>query len=403
MKKILFTFVFLGLALAQVNLSGKLHTTFGVRPASGAISGDSAALDLNLDYSLSDAELHAALRFGYDPLRGGAYYSLGEAYARVYLPQLDLSLGREVVSWGKVDLLSPLDVVNPRDLSSPLNPEKQAAAMLHAVFYPLADGDYQIELVWLPVFQPSTPPAGDWAPQPNLPPGVTQVRRELPKSNLQNGVFGLRASASADVLDGLDLAAEVVRGYFPFPSPEGVEPVDPAQPAGPFRLLLGYDRYTLFGGDFALAFSIPGVAEGLVLRGEAAYALTADAGGGDHYEQNPYASGVLGLEYTWADGPTTILVYDLKWQKADSPAPDTLSQRLGLLARYDYNERLGLQGAWLHNLSDGSGVVRSSASYTFADGVKGQLAGAFLYGADGTQFGVWRNNSSLQVSLDYSF
>ncbi len=392
------------LALAQPQFSGSFQTGFGLRTQDLALSLDRTRFDLGVSYDLDDAAFTAELRFAYDARTRTPGFSLGEAYATLFLPSVDLSVGREVVAWGRLDLLSPLDALNPRDLSSPLDQEKLPVAMVHATVYPDAEGRYQLEAVWIPLFTPSTAPAGEWAPPPQpLPPGVTQVRVEEPAVELASGTFGLRVTASLDVLEGLDLGGQVVYGYFPFPSPQGVEPVDPAQPAGPFRLVLGYDRRTLAGADFALAFSIPGVAEGLVLRGEAAYAFTGDPEGADPNVQNPYAEGGLALEYAWSGGPTTVLAYDLKWQKADAPGKGAWTQTLGLMARYEYDERLTLQGAWLHTISDGSGLVRPGLEYAFADGVTGRLSAAFFYGADGTRFGVWRGNGELRTELAYSF
>ncbi len=391
------------LALAQPEFSGSFQTGFGLRTHDQTFTLDRTRFDLGVRYDQDDAAFAAELRFAYDARTRSPEFGLGEAYATLFLPSVDLSAGREVVAWGRLDLLSPLDVLNPRDLSSPLDQAKMPVGMVHATAYPDAEGRYQLEAVWIPFFAPSVPPAGEWAPPQTLPPGVTQVRVEEPAAGLVGGTFGLRATASLDVLEGLDISGQVVRGYFPFPSPHGVEPVDPAQPAGPFRLVMGYDRRTLVGADFALAFSIPGVVEGLVLRGEAAYAFTADPNGANPNVQNPYAEGGLALDYTWPDGPTTVLAYDLRWVKADAPAADAWTQTLGLMARYEYDERLTFQGAWLHTISDGSGLVRPGLEYAFADGVTGRLSAAFFYGADATRFGVWRNNSELRTELEYSF
>ncbi len=406
MKKLSWILALAGLALAQVNLSGQLDTNFGVRTSDATVSLGQTTLKIDLGYDLEDAALKATLNFGYDALSGKPSFSLGEAYATVYLNKMDLSVGNQVVSWGRVDYLSPEDVLNPKNLARPLadpSAQKLPVPMVHATIYPDEAGMYQLEAVWIPKFTPSIAPQGAWAPPVSLPSGVTQVETTVPGPDLTNGVFGVRATASFDVLDGLDLGATVIRDYFSFPSAKKIVPVDLNDSTGPQKLILGHDRRTLLGADFALAFSIPDVAEGLVLRGEAAYALTDDPQGKDPFTQNPYAEGVLSLEYTWTDGPQTIVVYDLKWQKADAPAADTFTQRLGLLASYDYNERTRLEGAWLHNLSDGSGLLRPQLVYTFADGVSGNIGFAYFYGPANSEFGVYNQNSEVQLGLSYSF
>src|SRR5690606_23893001 len=105
---------------------------------------------------------------------------LGRAYATAFLGDVDLSVGNQVVSWGSTDLLNPVDVVNPRDLSYPVaDPasQKLATPMLRAVAH--ASGGVTLDAVLVPVFVPSTLPGARWLPADqlpgDLPPGVTVV------------------------------------------------------------------------------------------------------------------------------------------------------------------------------------------------------------------------------------
>ncbi len=396
----------LSLALAGgAEFSGELSTTFGLRTSDLAIAAQQVGFRLTAGYKLDDAELSAELKAGPLGVR------LGEAYARVSLGPVDLLAGNLVVSTGRTDLFSPEDAFNPKDLSRPLADPKALKVPVPAVevnYYPDPEQSLALELLYSPTFTPSTPPQGDWAqPQPAMP-GVVEVNQTAPGASAENGVFGLRVSDSFDVLEGLDVGFTLLHTYTPFPGPKRLDyladkDTDANPQNGPFRLVLGYDRTTLVGGDFALAFSIPDVAEGLVLRGEAAYRFTADAAGTDPYTQNPGLDGVLELEYRWPDGPTTQLLYQLSWQKADAPAPDTLTHRAALLAQYDADERTRLEGAWIQNISDGSGMLAPRVRYTLADGVEAHAALAFFYGKDGSEFGAWRANTELDLGLDYSF
>ena len=67
------------------------------------------------------------------------------------------------------------------------------------------------------------------------------------------------------------------------------------------------------------------------------------------------------------------------------------------------NSRVSLEGAWLHNLSDGSGLVSPNLSYQFADGVTGNVGALVLYGSEDSELGAFRSNSQLTLSLAYSF
>lgn len=161
MKKLSWILVLAGLALAQVNLSGQLDTNFGVRTSDATLSLGQTTLKLDLGYDLDDATLKATLNLGYDALTGKTSFSLGEAYATVYLDRVDLTVGNQVISWGRVDYLSPEDVLNPKDLARPLadpSAQKLPVPMIHATVYPDEAGVYQLEAVWIPRFTPSVPP-----------------------------------------------------------------------------------------------------------------------------------------------------------------------------------------------------------------------------------------------------
>ena len=393
--------VVLGLATAEgLGFSGSLRTGLGL--VFSDLNWDQAGVAFSLkgSYSLDDAEMIAELKA--DP--GGV--RLGEAVARVYLDDADLEAGRLVVSTGRTDFFSPLDAFNPRDLSFPLAaPEDLKAPVLGlaASYYP--DDNTLLTALFSPVFAPSTPPAGRWARPMILPPGVVGVAVVRPEPRLENAVFGLRATTSLDVLEGLDLGFTALYTFTPFPAPDRLvyladqdKDADPRN--GPFRLVLAHEREAVVGGDFALVFSIPGVAEGVILRGEGAYVHLPTPEATDPLkDQKPksYGEGVLELEYTFPDGPTAILLYDLKGNA------DGLSHRAGGILRYDADERTRLEGAALYNFSDGSGLLRPGVRYTLADGVEAWAQLAYFFGPADSEFGAWADNSQLRAGLDFSF
>ncbi len=404
MKRILVLLVAFGLAAAEgVDIGGSVKSNFGVRFSDLGVLEQSAALELNFKYDLADASLFASASLSPAGAR------LGETGATLYLGDFDLSAGNLLLSSGRTDLFSPLDAFNPRDLSVPLNKPSEQKIPVWALALNYYVADTQISLFASPTFTPSRPPAGLWAVPAHLPPGVIEVETSVPAQTIDNAVVGGRVSSTFAVLDGLDVGATAIYGFTPFPQAKGMTYLSSkdtdANPAnGPFRLELGYDRRFLLGADFALAFSIPDVVEGLILRGEGAYAFLPDSAGNNPFAANPWAEGVLELEYTWpADGPHLIALFDTRWEKADAPAPDQLIPRLGAMVNYDYGERLSLSAAWLQNLHDGSGLLRPALSYTFADGVTGELGLHWLYGSAASQFGVWSQNSGLSASLTYSF
>ncbi len=410
-----------GGALAQsVEWSGSLKTEFGYRFKGSDFTTSRSTLDLKLSTGVDDADLTAKFRLAYDALTNQAAFGLREAYATVYLEGLDLAVGQQVVSWGSADGINPVDVVNPRDLRMPLaDPEEQkiAVPMVKATFYPDAEGRYQVEAVLVPTFTPPILPGPEWTPPqppPPLPPavvGVTAPETLLPDPNLENVQFGVRATGNFEVLDGLDASVVLYRGFRHAPTNKKPDYIyladqDPdGNPAnGPFLLQpkLGYDRIHLIGLDFSAGLSFLEV-EGVVVRGEAAYAFTEDPEGTDPYVANPFAQAVLGAEYTWENGLYTELQLIEDYQKGDLGGEDAWTTRLMLTSRYEFDERWRAEGVWLHNLKDGSGLVAPRVRYTFADGVTGTATLLTLYGAEGTELGQFRDNTQLRFDLEYAF
>ena len=140
-----------------------------------------------------------------------------------------------------------------------------------------------------------------------------------------------------------------------------------------------------------------------MFRGEAAYTFTADRDGTDPAVDNPSFQGVLGGEYTFSGGPTASLQGIADYRAADAGADAAWALSSALVLRYEVGTRTGLEALWLQNFTDGSGVVAPELSYTFADGVTGELGAAVLYGADDTQFGALRDTSQLSLGLSYAF
>src|SRR5690606_40424823 len=113
-------------AQASATLVGALTAGFGVA-FDGAVTVAAAGVDLRLDGEVGsgffpDAVFVIEGQVVYDAASESAPLSarLGRAYATAFLGDVDLSVGNQVVSWGSVDVLNPVDVVNPRDLSYPV-------------------------------------------------------------------------------------------------------------------------------------------------------------------------------------------------------------------------------------------------------------------------------------------
>lgn len=400
-------------ALAQVSydLRGKVSADFGVA-VDGSLPVAAASLQLGLTGEVGsgffpDASYVAEITTTFDAAAEQPFeVRLGQAYATAYLGQVDLSVGNQRVSWGSVDIVNPIDVVNPRDLRYPVrDPASQrlATPLIRATLH--APEGVTVDAVLVPVFVPSILPGASWQPAvtpPSLPPGMTIVGvsepvETRPVFEVGNMQFGVRTTLDVEVGGGADASVVVYRGFRHVPTASA--DMVPTTTPGAFLLqpTLNYDRITVLGGDFSAVLGA------YVLRGEAAYSFGEDPTGTDPAVGNNTFDAVLGVETNVPDGPFVTLQTAYQNVAADSGAEADHAFSTVLGATFDPNNRIDLQVAWLHAWTDGSGLIRPKISYTFADGFVGTAEAAVFYGGEGTTYGVWSDNSQLRVGVAFAF
>jgi hypothetical protein len=332
---------------------------------------------------------------------------LGEAYATVYLGNSELTVGRQKVSWGSADALAPLDVVNPHDLAHPVaQPADTRLATLMARLRVDAPEGVGLDFVIVPVFEPSRLPGREWQPDvavPAFPPqagvvGLAPVLDNRPAAAMRNVQFGVRATFDLDVFDGTDASVSYFRGFSKLPTPSfRLEPVPGTPGSNYVQPVLDYDRIHLLGLDFS------SVIGSFVVRGDAALTLTDDHEGVDPTVGNPKLAAVLGAERSLSGGAylTGQVTFERTWPDAGGEATVDVASILAL--RIESDARLTVQGAWLHDYTDGSGLVQPSATYALADGVALSLEGTVFYGRTGSRYGAWSENSDLRIGVTYAF
>lgn len=396
-------------AQATFDLGGEVAAEFGVA-VDGRIPVSATSLRLDASGEIGsgffpDASFRAELLAGYDAAEGDAEVRLENAHATLYLGDVDLKVGQQVVFWGSADGVNPVDTVNPRDLSKPIEDpaeQKLPVPMVRGTYH--GPNDVRLDAVLIPVWRPGDVPDERWQTERQVspPPGVTIVGEAPPVDNrpepeLGNVQFGARATFGLDVLSGGDLSVAYFHGLrgTPTVSTELVPTDTPGQVV--VQPVFDYDMYDLVGVDVELA------TQNVVFRGEAAYTMTGDPEGVDPRIQNHDVGIVLGAEYTFPGDVVASLSGIADYVAGDAGEDGETTVRAMLAGRYEASPRVELEGAWLHSLSDGSGLIRPAASYTFADGVTGTAELEALYGTDGSEFGDFRDNSALILAVEYAF
>ena len=422
-----------GAALAQVSfdLGGELAATLGV-----AVGGDFTSAEV-----CAELQGRGEVGSGFFPdatflVEGGACYDaavqagpqggvptdpldllyptpdpfsvwLGEAYATVYLGSSELTVGRHKVAWGSADALAPLDVINPHDRSYPVaQPSDTRLATLMARLRVEAQDGVGLDFVIVPVFEPSRLPGREWQPDVVIPPfppeagviGIAPVLDDRPAAALANVQFGVRATFDLDLFGGTDASVTYFRGFDKLPTMWlRLEPVPGVPGSNYVQPVLSYDRINVIGLDFS---SVIGA---YAVRGDAALTLTDDHLGVDPAVGNPRFAAVLGAERSLPGGAylTAQVTYEHVWPDLGADAAVNVASIVAL--RLEPDARLTVQGAWLHDYTDGSGLVQPSLSYALADGVAVTAEGTVFYGRAGSRYGAWRDNSNLSVGVTYAF
>ena len=390
------------LAQAGMTLGGAVGVRFGVA-VDGSLPVAAARLELDAKGETGsglfpDASFNASLLARYDAAAATTEMRLGDAYATLYLGDLELSVGQQTVAWGTTVGINPVDVVNPRDHSFPPESDKLPVPMVHASYY--AGGAVTIEAVLVPALVPSVPPATAWQPSQPGPPtagasivGRLPTREVLPAVEVGNVQFGVRTTVK---LDALDVSATYFHGFHSMPTVHATLVPGPRPGTYLLQPVASFDRVDVVGVDASA------VVQDVVLRGEAAYTFTADPNGIDPAIGNLSWQAVFGGEYAFPSGPRAIVQGVLDVTEPDAGKDPTARFKTMTMLSYQADARTQIDVGWMQDL-DGSGSLQPRLSYTFADGVVGHADGYVFYGVDDTEFGGWRDDTQVRLGLTYSF
>jgi len=208
-----------------------------------------------------------------------------EAFVRYSGPSYEISLGNQLVKWGKADEVSPLDNVNPEDLRGGFvrsrESRKLAVPMLNIKFF---KDVYRLEALFIPFFRRSKLDlvGRDWALFTHLDREVRpfEIVATKPANNLSNSEFGLRFAGTVRKFDyALSFlhTREDIPSFdslltppgFRVPDPDGVELRHlvefASNPLAPQPIRLQYRRQNVLGFEFETTWKSLGV------RGELAY------------------------------------------------------------------------------------------------------------------------------------
>jgi hypothetical protein len=241
-----------------------------------------------------------------------------EAYVNTYIGPIDLRLGKQIIVWGRADMLNPTNNLTPADFRarSPIEDDRRLGNMGARLFLRLPP--IRLEGVWLPGYTPTVLPAL------SLPKYVSFGDPTFPRSELNAGLGAVRAHLE---LASFEMSFSYLNGYAPLPGITLtnllIQSDDPALGQRPSVVLsrTAY-RQQVVGFDFSTALGTL-----LALRGEAAYRRPYDYQDRS-YAPHPDLQYVLGADHTF--GSVSVIAqylgrYTFDWEKENGTrsGPDT--------------------------------------------------------------------------------
>ncbi|MHB9025398.1 MAG: hypothetical protein ACYC7E_14720 [Armatimonadota bacterium] len=358
---------------------------------------------LKLENRLQLELTHTGLQGGFqsktdvvwDPDNQTSRLDLREAYLTRTGKNLDLTVGKQIITWGVGDLVFLTDVF-PKDwvafiTGSPIEYLKKGSVAAKADYYVAGT---TLEGVVIPVFTPDTLPGGDKLAFFSPFPAGTEIRQEKPPATLGNAEVGLRAS---HMIRDYDTALYLFSGWDPRPSPNFTDST------------LEYNRLGMAGMSFQ------GPWRGSLLSGELAYYQTEDRTGSDPAIPNPSLKSLLSLERTLKGNRVVSVQWVQEWMTkydayvATLPAgfPRQARSETTLTARYRdtlHGETIKRTLFVLYNPTNKDYFVNAEWRQDLSDNVW-YAVGVNLFGGKHpwTNYGQFEHDSNLYFTLRRGF
>ena len=297
-------------------LSGYVRGDMFVGKVPGASQGDikagygeTALVARTKKGTYGDGFAELRLRYGMQSeTQQQAVMDVREAYVNTYLGPLDIRMGKQIIVWGRADLLNPTNNLTPNDMRvrSAIEDDRRLGNV--AVRANLRLEPVRLEGVWIPTYVPSELPPID------LLEVVSFGSPTYPKPELDKGLLAGRVHLE---LPSVDMSVSYLHGYAPLPGLTLTSVTfDPTNPS----VVISRTAYKhqVVGFDFATALG-----DIVALRGEVAYRKPYDYQKASNIHiPKPDVQYVLGADHTF--GSVSVIAqyvgrYTFDWVKEEGP------------------------------------------------------------------------------------
>jgi hypothetical protein len=333
-----------------------------------------------------------------------------ELHLTYYGDDFELSIGKQILSWGPSPAFKPTDNINAADFLD--------VPTLHKVGVPAASlllhGEVDIQLVVIPLFTPNRLPQANnrWTILPEdvlrqiqdvtgFEPPIL-LERALPRDEIQNVQAGLRFRSSS-LIDGWDLELSAFHGFDTF----GL--FDAALLFPPVRIEVEqiYPEYNEVGGGFSTA------AGRFTVHAEGAYHRTVGSVDDDYWQY------VAGFDYVLDSGiPAALdrIQFGLEYAGEGVDNENTrpvstfstgfnrvlVNSVLGLVD-FVFSEETSVRAGGGINFNDDDFFVHAEITHKLIESLKLRAGVEVFSGPEMTYYGTWDENDRLFVITTYYF
>jgi hypothetical protein len=239
-----------------------------------------------------------------------------EAYVDLYdvfIPRLDVRIGRQRIAWGPAERVGVVDLVDPGSFEDPWSYGERLASDALKVTWRI--GVLKVEAVYVPVFRPALLPEDPSALLSGSPLdlGPLVLHEVTTTPVVPAGTIAAQAARASIAIGGVDLAATYAYGRQSLPAMTSITGTFPGLPPDvDLAVTVEFPRQHAIGLDASTEVLGIGVwTEAAVFLPD--YTVTTDmtgiGGTLTEVEAEPYLKAVVGLEYTF---PGSVYV-NLQW------------------------------------------------------------------------------------------
>ncbi|HQN94044.1 MAG TPA: hypothetical protein PLQ09_07990 [Prolixibacteraceae bacterium] len=322
--------------------------------------------------------------------------------------KLDITAGKQLISWGTTDGMNPVNNINPIDYSDLLDTDDERIGV-YGLRSQLFLNAFDIDLFWSPVPATGKLPTltSRWFPSAQmmgipaqlLQSGATLAIADAPPAlKLNDGEIALRIRKQ---FTGFDLALSYFNGYDHLPE-YTLDASGMALPSKQIVLRSEYRRQQVAGAEIAL--SLPA---GFGLRGESALFIPEKGTAAN----DSYLQTVVGIDKSVSFGSSSLLliaqyIYDYNIEGNEYAKFDVrhlFKNSIMANAEWSFNNSLSLNVVSVYNIDSEDFYLKPEISYTTPGGLKFLASADLLEGPNESFLGSYTTNDRIQCKVVYQF